>query len=261
MRVRHYARKTIKAYTGCLRAYVRWLHPTVPRDATSEEVRAYLLQCLQNGKSRAYVDQSISALKFLYVELYGWEKEAFKVRRPRREQALPDVPTQAEVLRMANVLVNRKHRLAVLLMYGSGLRVSELVRARVKDLDLDDLVLKVRDAKGRKDRLTVVSPALVEELRWITGERSPDAHLIPSKGGGRLTTRSVQKVVSRAAKKAGLHKHITPHSLRHAFATHLLERGTDLRYIQGLLGHARIQTTTRYTRIRDPHSLRIESPL
>jgi len=261
MRVRHYARKTIKEYTGCLRAYVRWLHPTVPREASAEQVRAYLLECLEQGRSRAYVDHAISALRFLYVDLYGWSKEAFRVRRPRREQALPDVPTRAEVLRMAEALTNRKHRLALLVLYGSGLRVSELVRARVRDADLDTLVLKVRDAKGRKDRLTVISSALVEDLHWIIGSRSPDAYLFPSNGGGRWTTRSVQKVVGGAAKKAGLDKHITPHSLRHAFATHLLERGTGLRYIQELLGHARIQTTARYTRMRDPHSQRIESPL
>jgi integrase/recombinase XerD len=126
---------------------------------------------------------------------------------------------------------------------------------QIRDVDVE------RAGKGRKDRLTVLSEVLVPELRWMMGERALDEPLFPSQLGGRWTVRSVQRVVEHAAVKARLRKHVTPHSLRHAFATHLLEGGTDLRFIQVLLGHARVETTTRYTRVRNPHLLRLRSPL
>lgn len=261
MTVRRYSPRTMKAYASCLRAYARFLHPRLPREGGPEDVRAFLLHSIEMGLSRAYVDQAISALRFLYVDLYGLSKAGFDVPRPRREDYLPDVPTRVEVLKLADALSNRTHRLAVLLLYACGLRVSELVRANVGDVDVDRLIFRVRGGKGRKDRLTVLAASLVDEVRWICGGRDPAEPLILAAHGGRWTTRSCQRVVERAAMAAGLRGHVTPHSLRHGFATHLLEGGTDLRFIQGLLGHARIDTTTRYTRLRDPHSLLIRSPL
>ncbi len=261
MRLRGYARATIKAYSSCLRSFVRWLAPTFPRDATSEQVRAYLLQILEVGSSRALVDQTISALKFLYVELYERPADSFKVPRPKHAKKLPAVPTRDEVLQLADTILNRKHSVAVLLMYAAGLRVSELTDATVGDVDLQELTLFARESKGAKDRLTIFSDNLVEELRWLCGQRAPSAPLVPSRAGGALSVRSLQQVMKRACGKAGLRKKITPHSLRHGFATHLLEAGTDLRVIQLLLGHARIETTTRYTHMRNPNTLRVRSPL
>jgi integrase/recombinase XerD len=259
--LRRYSPRTVRTYTTMLRAFVRFLHPKLPRDAETEEVRAFLLHSLEMGLSRAYLDHSISALRFLYVELYHRESFVIDVPRPKREDALPTVPTRDEVLRLAEALTNRKHRLAILLLYATGLRVSELVAARVRDVDVERLIMHVGSGKGRKSRTTVLADALIPELVWLIGGRAPEARLFTSQTGEDWTTRSVQRVVGRAVSLAGLARHVTPHSLRHAFATHLLETGTDLRFIQVLMGHARIDTTTRYTRVRDPHSLKIRSPL
>jgi integrase/recombinase XerD len=260
LRVRNYSPRTIKAYVVCLRAYTRFLYPRLPRDAGAEDVRAFLLHSLETGLSRSYLDQSISALKFLYVELYGRPADGFDVPRPRREQALPAVPTREEVLRLAAAVENPRHRLAILLLYACGIRVSELVRARVEDVSVDQLTLHVRDGKGRKDRVTVVSEVLAPGLREACAGRPGSAPLVPARGGGRLTTRSIQRVVDQACVKAGIERNITPHSFRHAFATHVLEAGVPLEVIRDLLGHARIETTRRYTRVRNPRA-RVRSPL
>ena len=259
---RNYAPKTIKTYTSCLRQYLRWLQPLHPRDAHPEQIRGYLLEGVQAGRSRPWMDQSLSALRFLYVELYAWDPSVFReVPRPRRERTLPYVPTRAEVLQLAEATGNRRHRLAVLLLYAAGLRVAELCALKVQDVRAEDLALSVRGGKGKKDRRTLLSHTLIDELRWLAADRPPRDPLFRSATGKAWRTRSVQKVVARARTRAGLHPKLTPHSLRHAFATHLLENGTDLRIIQGLLGHSRIDTTTRYTRLRDPTKLNVTSPL
>ena len=261
MQLRNYARNTIKTYTSCLRAYVEWLAPVHPRDADQEQIQAFLHHLLTERRSHAWIAQSVSALKFLYVELYRRDPDTIRLRYPRRNPTLPYVPTRDEVLRLADAITNRKHRLAVLLLYATGLRVSELISADIRDINLERMTLFVHQGKGGKDRVTVISPTLADELRWICADRPPTAPLIPALGGSRWTTRSVQKVVRRAARRAELPARLTPHSLRHAFATHLLEDGTELRFIQNLLGHADIKTTTRYTHVRDPRALRITSPL
>ena len=261
MRRRAYAPRTIKTYRSCLRMYAQWIAPSSPREVTGEVPRSYLRALVDAGASRSYVDQNISALKLLYVELCGWPSEALVVARPRRERLLPVVPARAVVLRMAAALKNPKHRLAVLLLYASGARVGELVRLDVGDVDLDDLVLRVAPSHGDEGRVTIFSRQLVGALREQMGGRSADEPLFCSTQGGRWSIRSVQHVVSRARRLSQVRPHVTAHSLRHAFATHLLEAGTDLRVIQSLLGHRSIMTTTRYTRVSRPSSSRILSPL
>ncbi len=260
LHIRGYRRNTVRTYVAALRGYLRWLGPVHPRDATVDQIKAYLLQLLHDGKSRSLVDQVLSALKFLYVELYKTcTAPDFMVERPRREFTLPRVLTRDQVLALADAVPNRRHRVAVLLLYAAGLRVSELVAANVRDVDFENFTLHVRDAKGAKDRLTIVSPRLAEELQWLCSGRNGGAPLVPSRDGGRWTTRSLQHVVERASEVSGVDA--SCHTLRHSFATHLLENGTDIRFIQELLGHAKIETTTRYTHVRNPALLRVRSPL
>ena len=260
MRLRRYSRASIKAYTSALRQYTRWLDGVHPREATDELVRAFLLHEVERGRSAAWLSQAVSALKFLYLEMYEWPKANFRVPRPKRPRSLPRVPTRAQVLRMAERVANRKHRLAILLLYASGVRVSELCALRVGDVDLDRNVLHVRGGKGEKDRITLLSERLHPELLWLMDDRDAKEPLFPSQQGGRWSTRTVQRVVGRAAEAAGVPA-VTPHTLRHAFATHLLEGGTDLRVIQQLLGHTSVKTTVRYTHVADPGRFRVASPL
>lgn len=260
LRLRGYRHNTIKTYCAALRGYVRWLAPAHPREVETEAVQAYLLALMERGRSRSMVDQVISALRFLYGELYGRETASMAVLpRPRRTRPLPRVLSRTEVLALADAVPNRRHRLAVLILYAAGLRVSELVRANVQDVDLEGLTLHVRDAKGGRDRLTILSAQLADELAWVCRSRPGGAPLLPARDGTRLSARSIQHVVERAATRSGLDA--SCHTLRHSFATHLLENGTDIRFIQELLGHAKIETTTRYTHVRNPVLLRVKSPL
>jgi integrase/recombinase XerD len=257
MTLRNYAPRTIDTYVSCLRKYALEIG-CAPREATVETIQAYLLK-VANEQSRPAVDQAISALKFLYIELYGWTDEAFAIKRPRRQPRLPYVPTRKEVRRLLDAIENRRYRLTVSMLYGSGLRISEIETAVVGDARLEDLTLRVPAGKGGRTRTTVIAPSLVPELQWMMGTRARTEPLFVKGNGEPLTVRSVQQVVQRVAREIDLP--VTCHSLRHAFATHLLEAGTSLRVIQDLLGHARIETTTRYTRIQSPSVFAVRSPL
>ena len=261
MLARRYARKTIKAYSAMLKKYLAWLAPRHPMTVKDKEVRRYVAGLVDRGRSRSYVDQTVSMLKILYVQIYGWNPNTLVVPRPRRDHKLPTVPSREQILRMADALENRRHRLALLMLYSCGLRVSELANMKVGDLDLEQRIARVRQGKGFKDRNTVLSERLLDDLHWVTKDRPGSDPLIRSNQGGALSTRSLQMIVKKAAKKAGLSDRISAHSLRHAFATHLLETGTQMRVIQGLLGHKSIHTTQRYLHMRSPQALNARSPL
>lgn len=226
----------------------------------------YLIE--EKGLSRSAVNQAISALKLLYVRLYGRADDFADIRRPRAEHKLPAVLSHHEILRITQAIKNQTHRLIVELMYAAGLRVSEVVRLRVQDVNLDELTLFVRfprrakeSIKSRKDRRTIFSESLQDALRRQMEGKQPEDWLFPSRCGGRLSTRTVQQVFKKALKASGVQKDVSCHDLRHSFATHLLEAGTDIRYIQELLGHARLETTRIYTHVANPARLKIKSPL
>ncbi|MBM4367741.1 MAG: tyrosine-type recombinase/integrase [Deltaproteobacteria bacterium] len=261
--LRHYSRHTARAYLSALRAWLAWIAPVFPREAGSESIRAFLVEMAEAGLSRARIDQAVSALRFLYVELYGRrDASAFDVPRPRRESTLPRVLSRPEILRLADACTNRKHRVVILLMYAAGLRVSEAAAIKIRDVDFERNTLFVRGGKGRKDRITVLSPVLGGDLTWLADGRPAQKALFAAENTGeQLSVRTLQHVVERAARRAGLEGRVSCHTLRHSFATHLLESGVDIRFIQDLLGHARIETTSRYTHVRNPAAIRIMSPL
>lgn len=261
LRLRQYSPKTIKAYLGQLRAFVRFFQSRHPRDLTHEDIRTYLLHLVEANLSRSAVDQALNAIRFLYAEMYHQPFALKDIPRPKMEQRLPVVLSRDEVKQIAIAAGNPKHRLMIEVMYAAGLRVSEIVQVRVKDVDLEKLTLSVRGGPGKKDRVSVMAESLRDALsRQMAGKRSSD-YLFPSERGGALTTRSVAKFFKAALDTSGVQKDATPHSLRHSFATHLLEAGTDIRYIQQLLGHARLETTRIYTKVRNPKLLKIKSPL
>lgn len=181
---------------------------------------------------------------------------------PRKQRQLPSVLAPSEVKALLSSLRNLKHRALVMLAYSAGLRVSELVRLRPGDLDRARRLLHVRGGKGRKDRYTLLSPVAAEAVGLYVDAYRPAGWLFPgTQAGHHLSTRSVQKLLARAARQTGISKRLTPHTLRHSFATHLLEAGTDLRYIQELLGHASSRTTDSYTHVTSRDLARIRSPL
>ena len=282
-----YAPKTRKVYLGHIRRFLRWVHdeheeseaaggsaagmagaPALvrsrPLKINAETMRAWLLHRLDHDEiSRSSHTQIVSALKVLLVRILGRREEVDRIRLPRKEQALPKVLSRDEVRRLLDATRGSKAQAILMLLYASGLRVGELVRLRPGDLEADRGLLRVRKGKGAKDRYTLLSDrAMAAVVRYHAAHR-PDRWLFPSGADAErpLTTRSVQVMVRKAAKAAGIHRPVTPHVLRHSFATHLLEAGTDIRYIQVLLGHASTRTTQIYTHVSRRDLARIRSPL
>ena len=262
LRLRGYSRHTRKSYCHHLLRLRRHVGCD-PRDLGEAEIRQYLLHLIEEAEiSRAYLNQAISAIKFLYNHVLKTPRAVGDLPRPKKERRLPVVLSRAEVLRIFAAIDNPKHRTLLMIAYSSGLRVSEVARLRVEDINVERMMLHVHLAKGRKDRYTPLSAVALETLDAYQKGSRPQTWLFPGAREGRhLTTRSVQKVLDRARTKANLQKHVTMHSLRHSYGTHLLEDGTDLRYVQELLGHQRPETTMIYTHVTRKDLRRIRSPL
>ena len=227
------------------------------------ELRRYLLHLIEEeGASYSYTNQCISAIKFLYGKVLKRPAPVEQLPRPRKEHKLPNVLSRQEVMRLLGTVENPKHRAIMLLTYSGGLRLGEVVRLKVGDIDSDRNLIHIRQAKGRKDRYTLLSKVALEALRAYYRKYQPQTWLFPgAKPGRHLHERSVQKVFDRAQEKAGIRKDVSTHTLRHSFATHLLESGTDLRYIQELLGHKSSKTTEIYTHVSEKNIGQIQSPL
>jgi site-specific recombinase XerD len=207
-------------------------------------------------------NQVFNALRFLYVELYKRPFVVGSLPRPKKPKKLPVTLSQQEVLRILNAVGNEKHKVILTLIYSAGLRIGEAVRLKVADIDSDRGLIHVRNAKGMKDRFTLLSEVMLPMLRDYYKEYRPEEYLFEgSPGRSHIAERSVQNVFARAVKEAGISKDVSVHSLRHSFATHLLEGGTDLRYIQELLGHSSSKTTEIYTHVSKRVLGKIMSPL
>ena len=265
LKLRNYSYKTIKSYTSCLRSFVKYFSPKHPRDITEGNIREYLLHLITREKLAAStVNQVFNALRFLYVELYDKPFVIGKLPRPQKEKKLPDVLNEEEVLRIFKAVANLKHRTMLMLAYASGLRVSELVRLRIEDIDGNRGLIHVRDAKGKKDRFTVFPGSLRDQLigYWKSYKLGTSGWLFPGdKNDKHLAARSIQAVLARAVQASRITKRVSMHTLRHSFATHLLDHGTDLRYIQELLGHQSVKTTEIYTHVSPKGLGKIRSPL
>jgi|LSQX01.2.fsa_nt_gb site-specific recombinase XerD len=257
-----YSPKTLKSYIGHVRRFLDYLGNDLGT-ITVENVREYIIMLLSNSNcSHAYVNQVLSALKFLMLNVIKSNNVVFDIPRCKKEQKLPEIMSRSEVGLVLNSVSNRKHKSLLMLIYSAGLRVGEAVKLCVTDIDSKRGLIHVKQGKGRKDRYTILSNAAVEMLRMYVRQFRPEAWLFPGADeGSHLTVRSVEYVFQKACKKAGIHKKYTVHTLRHSFATHLLENGTDLRYIQELLGHSSSKTTEIYTHVCEKDIQRIRSPL
>lgn len=264
MRLRGYGSRTRKAYLGHARRFLEESAPAGGEVAgLAEALRTHILAKLRSGRmSRSYHSQLISALRLLCSTVLGHRLEELPLERPRREQRLPTVLSREELHRFLGAVRNRKHLAILSVAYSAGLRVSEVVRLRLEDLDRERGLIQVRGGKGRKDRCTLLSStALALVDAWLEGA-DPGLWLFPGSHPGRhLNARTVQKVAAEARARAGIAKPVTPHVLRHSFATHLLEGGTDVRLIQELLGHASVRTTEIYTHVSRRHLASVRSPL
>jgi site-specific recombinase XerD len=260
MKLRGLSQKTMRNYTRYVDECQRFCDGKYLRDITSKDVRSYLLWLVDNRKSASTLNVAYSALQF-YFEKILRRKFFATIPRAKKEKRLPTVLSKIEVARLIGNIENKKHKVIVQLLYGAGLRVGEVVRIRMRHIDLDRMQLHVVQAKGAKDRYTILPQSLKETLVAQRRLKEAGDFLFTNGRGGRLSTASIQKIVSQAATHAEIVKQVTPHTLRHSFATHLLEAGTDIRYIQELLGHAKLATTQIYTHVARGHLREIESPL
>jgi len=259
LRIRNYSPRTVKIYLHFLQEYFGFI-ATRPDQLPETAIKDFLLMLETKGASAQTRNLCLSALKFYYRNVVR-DKTPIKIQTAKRPLSLPVVLSRGEIGRMLAVITNLKHRLMLALAYGAGLRVSEVVALKVQDVDFSEMTIHLKQAKGKKDRISVVPEKIISDLReFIIGKGGGDV-VFASEYGGMLTTRTAQKIFEQALKKAGILKAATFHSLRHSFATHLLENGTDIRYVQVLLGHNNIRTTQRYTQVTNPKLKSIKSPL
>jgi len=226
-----------------------------------EMIRGYLQTLVLEKKSDSYINQMINSVKFYYEVVLGMPNRFYSVERPRKRETLPKVISKEEVKLIIENTNNIKHKCIVSLLYSAGLRRGELIDLKLTDIDSKRMVINVRQGKGNKDRITLLSPSVLEDLRTYFKEWKPKLYLFEGQNGNKYSAQSVAKVVKNAAKNAKIKVDITPHILRHSFATHLLENGTNIRYIQALLGHSSTRTTEIYTHVATNNIQAIKSPL
>ena len=261
MTIRNMSPSTQKIYAQAVANFSVY-HRRSPDTLTFEDVRAYRLHLIARGLKATSINPIIGALRFFYATTLGQKQVSEQIPYARRADTLPAVLAPDEVVRFLKAVSNLKMRTAFITIYAAGLRVSEVVTLTARDIDSARMVIIIRQAKGRKDRYVMLSEQLLGILRAYWKHTRPQHFLFPGPDPARpLTTRSLQRACHEAVEVAGLDKAVTVHTLRHSFATHLLEQGVDIRVIQDLLGHRNIASTTRYTRVAINAIRKIQSPL
>jgi len=262
MTVLRYSPKTVEVYIACFTEFINYYSGKPIEEISQAEILSYLRYLIEERcVSTSYQNQAINAIKFYFEKIAGRNRETFYVDRPRKEKFLPTVLNEEEVKAIIDSISNLKHKCLIMTAYSAGLRVGELLSLRIRDIDSGRMLIHINQGKGRKDRVTLLSVKLLEILREYFKQYHPKEYLFEGIAGGRYSERSIQNVLKRACGEVGLLKHCTMHTLRHSFATHLLEHNTDIRYIQDLLGHTNPKTTQIYTHITTRGLDQLTSPL
>lgn len=250
---------TIRNYLDCNRKFLDYLKKDI-EDVTTDDVKQYVVERLDKASSSSLI-VFLSALRYSFSNILH-KDITLNIKRPKKEKKIPAVLTKDEIRKLIEVIDTKKSRLMVSFMYACGFRVSELVNLKFKDLNFEEKIGSVRQGKGKKDRIFNIPEFLLEDLK-IQSETQKKANqeYLFTGPKGRLSERNLQKIISKAAKRAGLSKEVHCHTLRHSFATHLLENGTDIRKIQELLGHSDLSTTQIYTHISREELKKIKSPI
>ncbi|REE00130.1 site-specific recombinase XerD [Marinoscillum furvescens DSM 4134] len=262
LEIRRYSLNTARAYIG---HFERFMTEVVKgRNLMSvgeHEIKSYLAQLVRQGLSESYIKLSLNAIKFYYEVVKEMPNRFYTIHLPKKPDSLPKVLAKADVLKMIDRTHNVKHRCIISLLYSAGLRRQELLNLEIGDIDSHRMTVTVRQGKGRKDRISLLSTHLLTDPRVYYLAHRPKVYLFEGKEGMPYSSSSVRKIILKAAKLAGIKQHVTPHMLRHSFATHLLEAGTDLRYVQLLLGHTSSKTTEIYTHVAIKGFDQIKNPL
>ena len=258
--VRGYSENTINTYLACLNYFKTYFKGIGINHLTKEDIIEYLFHLIEENYSKSTQNQHINAIKFYYEKVLGRKKEYYHIERPLKENKIPVVLSKHEIQTLLNSTNNLKHLTILAVIYSCGLRISELINLKIKDIDSKRMVINIRKSKGNKDRQVQLTNQILHLIRVYYKQYKPFNYLINGQNCEKYSSSSIQKIIKRSAKKAKIYKSVTPHTLRHSFATHLLENGTDIRYIQTILGHSNIKTTQIYTHVTTTHLKNIQNP-
>jgi len=259
--LKNYSQNTIKTYMHMFKQFLIYIHPMPLHQVSTAHIMHYHKELVtKRNVSSSYQNQSINAIKFYIEKVLNLPKVTYDFCRPRRSKTLPKVLSLEEVARLLDHTHNIKHKTILSIIYGCGLRISESINLKVEDIDSSNMRVWVRNAKGKKDRITLLSPTLLKQLRAYYTIYKPKQWLFEGVKGKQYSVSSIRQVFNRSKKKARVNIPATVHTLRHSFATHLLDNGTNLRYIQKLLGHSSSKTTEIYTHVSTTNLTNITSP-
>lgn len=261
LETKRYSFSTAKSYTSHFSQFMAFFEGKQLNEINEHDIKGYMHTIVKQGKSLSHQNQVINAIKFYYEQVLDMPQRFYAVERPRKEQKLPSVLSEGEIASIISVTKNLKHKAILVTIYSCGLRLSELLNLKITDIEKDRHLLLVRDGKGGKDRYTVLSETTLALLRKYYLAYRPKQYLFEGQGGGRYSGKSVQNIVKHSLKLAHVKRPASTHTLRHSFATHLLENGTDLRYIQTLLGHSSPKTTEIYAHVSTKGLRDVVSPI
>lgn len=261
LELKQYAYNTAKVYIYMFEKFINFHSSTNLMEINEINIRNYISILSKENKSKSFLNQMINSIKFYYEIVESMPNRFYEIERPIKKNILPKIISLEEVKAIINNTNNIKHKCIVSLMYSAGLRRSELLNLKITDIDSKRMVINVKNTKGNKERLTILSKTILTDLRVYFIKWKPKKYLFEGTNYTKYSASSVLKIVKSAALKANIRKTVTPHMLRHSFATHLLENGTDLRYIQVLLGHSSSKTTEIYTHVAINNLKTIKSPL
>lgn len=258
LRLAGLADRTVEVYSSCVKVFLNdFKDESDPRRINEESIKEYLL----NLSCKNTVAQYHGALKHFYKRVVKQPRKFKYISYPKQDQELPNVISQKEAKTLINLPTNIKHKAMLFLLYTSGLRISELLDLKIDHIKSDRGLILISQGKGNKDRYTILSDKTLKILREYYRKYKPSEYLFEGQNGNKYSETSVRKVVDRAALRSGISQKVNPHTLRHSFATHLLEQGTDLRIIQRLLGHKNSKTTEIYTHVSNAHLSQVSLPI
>ncbi|MGG9963195.1 tyrosine-type recombinase/integrase [Ferruginibacter sp. SUN106] len=264
LQLKAYSASTMRTYRNEFLQLLQLLQTKPVNNLTAADIKRYMVYAMEKeGISENTAHSRLNALKFYFEQVLGREKFFWDIPRPKKPQLLPKLLNEEEIRQLFNALANKKHKAMLFTVYSAGLRVSEIAALKIADIDSKRMQLFISRAKGKKDRYVNLSPVLLDILRnyFTTYKPAPVRYLFESEQTGQAyPTRTIQQIFTNAKNKAGIKKEVGIHSLRHSFATHLLDKGTDIKYIKELLGHFDIKTTERYLHVSKKQLVNIVSP-
>lgn len=259
---RRFSESTYKNYTAQFKRFMAYYAQENLDEITKDQIVDYLIYLIQTkGISTSTQNSVINSIKFYYEKVLNRESQKYWINRPQREFKLPVVLSEQETLSLFGAIDNLKHLTLVSLIYSAGLRRGEVLRIQKGHIDLERKQIKVVKSKGNKDRMTILSDYIIELLKQYVTKYDPQVWLFEGEPGQQYSPSSIAAIIRRASKKAAITKHVTPHVLRHSFATHLMDQGIETRYIQTLLGHNSLETTAIYTHVSTRSIENVKSPL